>query len=189
MIDDHQLAALCYESAFDVFRAEPAEPIAVLDHDPRHGRIAQQRREFAAVPVKRRPDLGHHPIDRDLFGYGPGGDTRDLPIQISFLIRRGHPRIHRGSAPQTGRPGGLVNQNQPPNLTGGHRQQPTAKPAIRSHPRNAVALSPRREIHDFVPTTHHRQLPTTHTATVGKPLAGANRGMDCLIMWRFRRRV
>jgi hypothetical protein len=48
------------------------------------------------------------------------------------------------------------------------------KPAIRSHPRNTVALSPRREIHASVPTAHHRQLPTTHPATAGIPLRPPN---------------
>jgi len=49
------------QGSLDIFGTEAGEPVAVLDHDPRHGRVTQQDKEFLAVPVERRPDLGHHP--------------------------------------------------------------------------------------------------------------------------------
>jgi hypothetical protein len=96
-VDDHQLSTLCGQRGLNILRAEPAEPIPMLDHDPRHRRVAQQSKELAAVTVQRRTDLGHDLVDRDLLSRGPRGYPRHLTIEICFLIGRRHPRIHRSS--------------------------------------------------------------------------------------------
>ena len=61
-VDHQQPAALRGQCRLDVLGAEPGEPVPVLDHDRRHGRVTQQGEELLAMPVERRPDLGHHPV-------------------------------------------------------------------------------------------------------------------------------
>ncbi|COY00767.1 Uncharacterised protein [Mycobacterium tuberculosis] len=153
----------------DILRTEPAEPIPMLNHNPRDRQIAQHRRELTSVPVEHRPDLGDNLVDRDLFGCGPRSHPRHLPIQIRLLISRRHPRVHRSLWLRASLASQLVDQNESTNLPGRDRQEPSVEPAIRGHPRDAIALGPRREIHTSVPTARHRQLPTTHRATVGSP--------------------
>lgn len=121
------------------------------------------------MPVQRGPDLDDDFVVRDLLVRCPRGHPRHLPIEICFLIGRRHPRIHRRARSRASLADRLVHENQPTHSPGGYRQKSSAKPAIRSHARNTVALSPRRQIHTSVPTAHHRQLPTTQPATAGSP--------------------
>ena len=58
----------------------------MLDNNPRHRRITQQGKELAAMPVQRKPNLGHDIVHRDLLGRGPPGHPRHPPIQIRSLI-------------------------------------------------------------------------------------------------------
>lgn len=164
-----QLPTLSGQRSVDILRTEPAEPIPMLNHNPRDRQIAQHRRELTSVPVEHRPDLGDNLVDRDLFGCGPRSHPRHLPIQIRLLISRRHPRVHRSLWLRASLASQLVDQNESTNLPGRDRQEPSVELAIRGHPRDAIALGPRREIHTSVPTARHRQLPTTHRATVGSP--------------------
>jgi hypothetical protein len=106
-------------------RARVLDPM--LDRDPMHRRVTQQSKELAAVPIQRRPDLGDNLVHRDLFSRGPRSHPRHLPIQISFLISRRHPRIHGGPTSHAGIPSGFVDENQPTRPPRGDRQQPSTK--------------------------------------------------------------
>ena len=116
--NDHQLTALRGKRGLDVLRSLPAEPIPMLDHNPLHRRITQQRKELAAVTVQRRPDLDYNFVHRELLSRGPSGHPRDLPIQIRLLTGRRHPRIHRCPQARITVPTRLANENQPAHFPG-----------------------------------------------------------------------
>jgi hypothetical protein len=73
-------SAFTGKCGFNILRTEPAEPIPVLDHDPRDRRIAQQSEKLSAVPVQRGPDFGDDLVDRHLLGRGPRRHARHLSI-------------------------------------------------------------------------------------------------------------
>src|ERR1700731_1267046 len=77
-VDHNQLSAVCGQRGLNVLRAQAAEPVPMVDHDPRHRRVAQQGNELAAMPIHRRTDLGHDLVDRDLLGSGPRGYPPNL---------------------------------------------------------------------------------------------------------------
>jgi hypothetical protein len=89
-------------------------------------------------------------------------------FKICCLIGRRHPRIHGRTRLEASVADRLVHGKQPTHSPGGYRQKSSAKPAMRRAP-NTVALSPHRQIHTSVTTTHHRQLPTTQSATADSP--------------------
>ncbi len=119
-----QLPTLSGQRSVDILRTEPAEPIPMLNHNPRDRQIAQHRRELTSVPVEHRPDLGDNLVDRDLFGCGPRSHPRHLPIQIRLLISRRHPRVHRSLWLRASLASQLVDQNESTNLPGRDGKSP-----------------------------------------------------------------
>ena len=106
------------------------------------------------MPVQRRTNLGHYFVHRDLLGRGPRGHPRHLPIQIRFLIRRRHPRVHRRRDHRRAAPQLVVHENQPSHRSGRHRQRPARNQrydVTRATPLRSAHIA--RFIHPFLQHT------------------------------------
>ena len=151
-VDHEQPAATSGESGFDVLGAEPGEPIPVLNHDPRHGRVAQQGQELAAVPVQSGPDLGHHlvhvPMPRVTHSV-TRATCRSRSARWSADDTRAYTTVRPpGGASRVG-----LDQDQPAHPPRGHRQLPLTEPPVRRQWVHALARSPLLQVHPCI-TAH-----------------------------------
>ena len=146
-VDHQQPPALRGQRRLDVLGAEAGEPVTVLDHDRRHGRVTQQREELLAVPVQRGADLGDHPRHGEV----PAGGhtvTRATCRSRSALWSADDTRAYTTVMPAAdrGRPA-VTDHDEPTEPVRGNRQRPGRVPPPRGHVRDALGRRPLLQVH------------------------------------------
>jgi len=84
---------------------EPCQAAPVLNHDRRNLQVTQQPKQFRAVPVQPRPDLGDCSIHAEVVSSGPCGYSCYLPFKVLALLSTRHTSVYEAHPSTHGDPG------------------------------------------------------------------------------------
>ncbi len=82
----NDLAPLRCQSSFDILKSESHEPLSVFHNNRVDLRIGEQLEHIAAMTIESRTNLFYGINDHKLVGNSIFSQTRQLPIQIIFLV-------------------------------------------------------------------------------------------------------